>query len=335
MSIADNTLASPYVMFISSNNRISGTNSDFQSMPIDLGLNKYDSVCLVQASIPRSFYNIPLNFNQFTLKEGLSSAIVTIPIGTYNRINLQSVLQTQLNQSSPNGWIYNISYPNKATSADTYKYTFSVSGNSSQPQFIFTDKLFRQLGFEHNSTNVFVGNTLTSTNCINLAYATRAFIKSNICTGTEILQEIQNYGSFPMLSIAFFEQQDYDLNTRQYNPINFNSWTFTLVDQFDEIIDLNGVTWGMSIVLYCRSNTHEILKNDLAFKNEERLIELQKSEDELKTKLQTNYTGESMQTNMLEPIFPVKPYYSSTSIDLTPQNEEIKTDVKEKKIQKK
>lgn len=320
MSLADNTYSAPYVIYISSNNRASGTNSNFQSAPIDLGINKYDACCVCQASIPRSFYNIPSGYNTFTLKEGVSTATITIPAGSYNRINLQNVLQTLLNSSSPNVWTYSISYPNTTTQADTFKYTFSVSGNGgTQPQFIFTNSLFRQLGFEQNSTNTFSANSLTSTNCINLAYITRAFIKSNICSGNDVLQEILGYGSFPMLSVAYFEQQDYDLNSRIFNPNNLNSWNFVLVDAFDQIIDLNGVNWSLSIVLYDRNNTDEILKTDLQFKNEQRLFELQTKEDELKNKIedgnevQIPMSGE-IPIELLTPIFPVKPFNSSTSL---------------------
>lgn len=329
MSLADNTYSPPYVIFISSLNRVSGTNSNFQSAPIDLGINKYDSCCVCQASIPRSFYNIPTGYNTFTLKEGVSTVTVTIPVGSYNRINLQSVLQTILNSSSPNLWTYTVSYPNTVTSGDTFKYTITVTGNGgTQPQFIFTNSMFRQLGFDASSTNSFVGSSLTSTNCINLAYATRAFIKSNICFGTDILQEILGYGSFPMLSVAYFEQQDYDLNSRVFNPNNLNTWSFVIVNEFDEVIDLNGVSWGLSIVLYDRNDTDEIVKTDLQVKNEERLFELQNKETQLKTELETSsiptsFTGNEIPTASgvpiggLKPRFSVEPFYSSTS--LTPQ----------------
>lgn len=349
MSLADNTYSAPYVIYISSNNRASGTNSNFQSTPIDLGINKYDACCVCQASIPRSFYNIPTSYNTFSLKEGALTATVTIPIGSYNRINLQNVLQTRLNSSSPNGWTYTVSYPNTTIEADTFKYTFTVTGNGgTQPQFIFTNSLFRQLGFEQNSTNTFSASSLTSTNCINLAYITRAFIKSNICSGNDVLQEILGYGSFPMLSVAYFEQQDYDLNSRIFNPNNLNSWNFVLVDAFDQIIELNGVNWSLSIVLYDRNNTDEIVKTDLQFRNEQRLFELQAKENELKNKIEDGQVQMSMNgeipVELLTPIFPVKPFYSSTSLSApsppieTPEQKEIVEKPKskvEKKTEKK
>ena len=73
MSLVDNSTTSPLVINFNSKDRVLGTNSSFLSNPVDLGNNKFDSVCLVQASIPKSFYNIPSGYNKFTLKENLTS----------------------------------------------------------------------------------------------------------------------------------------------------------------------------------------------------------------------------------------------------------------------
>ena len=151
-----------------------------------------------------------------------------------------------------------------------------------------------------------------------------------------------------MLSVAYFEQQDYDLNSRIFNPNNLNSWNFVLVDAFDQIIELNGVNWSLSIVLYDRNNTDEIVKTDLQFRNEQRLFELQAKENELKNKIEDGQVQMSMNgeipVELLTPIFPVKPFYSSTSLSAppppieTPEQKEIVEKPKskvEKKTEKK
>jgi hypothetical protein len=84
-----------------------------------------------------------------------------------------------------------------------------------------------------------------------------------------------------MLSLAYFQQVSYDLNTRNYNPANTNSWLFTLVDSFDQEIDLNGVPWSFSLVFYKRNDTHEIHKNDLLIKNEERLFKIAQEKENI------------------------------------------------------
>lgn len=203
--------------------------------------------------------------------------------GSYNKINLATNLATALTASSGNGWTYSVTYPTPSQ-PDTFKYSFFVTGNgANQPSFIFTNSLFRQLGFEEDTTYAFTANSLVSVNCINLAYISRAFIKSTICINAQndVLEEILNYGSYPMLSLAYFQQVSYDLNTRNYNPANTNSWSFSLVDSFDQEIDLNGVPWSFSLVFYKRNDTHEIHKNDLLIKNEERLFKIAEEREKI------------------------------------------------------
>lgn len=288
MSLYDSSSSSPVVISFNSKDRISGTNSNFVSAPIDIGVNKYDSVCLVSASIPKSFYNMPSGYNTFSLRE-VTTRTITIPIGNYTKNNLITVLATQLNTGAPVGWVYTVSYsPN--TGPDTFKITFAVTGNGgTQPRFTFatTTSPFRQLGFDEGSINDFVANTLVSTNAINLSYILRAFIKSNICRNAQdgILEELLNIGSFPSLSVMYYQQFNFDMNTREYNSDFTNSWNFTLVDGFDQIIELNGIPWAFSLVFYQRNNTHELHKTDLQIKNEERIFAVETAQRNLQKQL--------------------------------------------------
>jgi hypothetical protein len=288
MSLYDSSSSSPVVISFNSKDRISGTNNSFVSAPIDIGINKFDSVCLVSASIPKSFYNMPSGYNTFSLRE-ITTRTITIPVGNYNKNNLITVLATQLNTGAPVGWIYTVSYPAN-TGADTFKLTFAVTGNGgTQPRFTFqtTTSPFRQLGFDEGSVNDFVANSLVSTNAINLSYILRAFIKSNICRNAQdgILEELLNIGSFPSLSVMYYQQFNFDMNTREYNSDFTNSWQFTLVDGFDQIIELNGISWAFSLVFYQRNNTHELHKTDLQIKNEERIFSIETAQRNLQKQL--------------------------------------------------
>ena len=69
MSIFDSQNSAPQIVSFNSKDRASGTNSDFLSAPVDIGLNRFDSVALLQASIPKSYYNMPSGYNTFTLTE--------------------------------------------------------------------------------------------------------------------------------------------------------------------------------------------------------------------------------------------------------------------------
>lgn len=293
MSAFDSSFSSPQIISINSKDRISGTNTNFLSASIDLGTNQYDSVCLIQASIPKSWYNIPTGYNTFTLRELGLDTTITIPAGTYNKNNLMLVLPSLLTAGSialGHTWVYTMSYPNIATSADTFKYTWSVTGNSgNQPSFIFdlNSQPFRTLGFDPSSTNTFVGSSLTSANCLNFAYILRLFLQSNICADAQdgVLQEILDVGSYPFLSTIYFEQFNLDLGAKAYNRDYINSWNFSLVDGYGRLVDLNGVPFAFTLYLYKRNDTHEFHKQDLLISNVQRQFEIQQKQDALKNEV--------------------------------------------------
>jgi hypothetical protein len=311
MSLIDKTFNNPVVVNFNSKDRISGTNSNFNSVPIDLGQNQFDTVCLIQASIPKSFYNVPSGYNTFTLRENATSVTVTITPGSYTRINLQSTLATLLTAASPNLLTYTVLYP-ASTSPDTFHYTFSVNSTVIAVQFILTSiSPFRQLGFESSTTYTFTpgigSSTLESVNAINLSYILRAFIKSNLVVDAtdSILEELLNFGSFPANSVMSYQQANFDMNSRAYNPNNKNSWNFVLQDAFGQEIDLNGISWAFSVVFYQRNKIHEIHKTELQMANEERIFRIEQEQKKLNDEITTPSSEQTSQTGLLTSTVPL------------------------------
>ena len=330
MSIYNSTNTTPSVVAFNSKNRVSGNASNFVSEPVDLNLNSYDSVVLLAASIPKSWYNVPSNYNTFTLTEKGFSTTITINVGSYNKINFASKLSSLLTAGSVtlgNNWTYVVSYP-APTEPDDFKYTFTVSGNAGfQPSFTFsTVSPERQMGFEQNTTYTFVANTLQSVNAINLAYVLRIFLKSNICdTATDgILAEFQNIGSYPSQSIVYYQETEIDVNTKVFNKGNTNSWNFSIVDSFDRIVDLNGIPFSFTLCFFQRSDTHEIHRSELMIQNEQRIFQIEQQqkkiaenvkkttketqETDVESKQDTSALGEKKEGS-LEPIYPVQANY--------------------------
>jgi hypothetical protein len=327
MSLSDNSTTPPLIINFNSKDRVSGTNSNFNSIPVDLGNNAFDTVCLVQASLPKSFYNMPSGYNTFTLRENATSVTVTIPRGSYNRINLQSVLAGLLTAASPNGLTYTVSYP-AATVADTFHYTFTVNSAVIAVQFIFADTSpNRQLGFEIATYTFTVGigsSTLESVNSLNLSYILRAFIKTDLVSNAtdSILEEILNFGSYPASSVVHYQQYNFDMNSRSLGLGAKTSWNFVLQDAFGQEIDLNGIPWAFSVVFYQRNKTAEIHKNELMITNEERLFKIEQEQKGLQE--QINNTG-SKQEGLIttttfqpvpvagtEPTYPIEPFGITT-----------------------
>lgn len=277
--IANESNQPPLILSFSSRDRVQGTNSSYVSRALNIPDNKFDSVCLLQASIPRSFYNVPRGRNTFLLEENGIQSVVTITPATYNIYNIQKILGDAMTTASSQGWIYTVTYP-ACDEPDTYHFTFRVANNGGiQPKLIFNIafSLDRQLGFDEISVNDFVGDELESKNAVNMSYITRAFIVSDICqsANNSVLEEVLNYADFGLRAICYYQQQDVDINSRIFATTNTNSWSFSLVDSFGQEIDLNGVPWAISVVLFQRQNIAELQKLEMQISNELRQFDLQ------------------------------------------------------------
>jgi hypothetical protein len=175
-------------------------------------------------------------------------------------MGLKTILQTLLNDNSPNLYQYTISYENISNTQDTGKLTFSVSGNSgNQPQFSFVDGMYEQLGFESNTTYNFNSDSLTSVNIINLNPEATLFIRSNICQNSQdnILQNIITplNSSF---SYIVFENKCPKEYSKIFNVNGSNVFEFTITNEAGEIIDFNGLNVVFTLMLYKRDRTSEL-----------------------------------------------------------------------------
>jgi len=278
MSIFNNVTDHPFALYIDSSERISGTDSSFLSKPANLSSgNKYDAVVVSQVSIPKSWYNLPSAFNTFTLVENGAPLTITIPAGNYNRLTLASVLPPLLTAASVNAKTYTMSYPDVANQADTGKFTFKYTpfnlGDIIQFQFD-SNSMFQQLGFPQASVTNFNDTTglLTSPNVINFQIISSIYITSDMCVEEGVLQEIHSVGSYPSNAYIFYQQINYDITTKQLLTNTSNSWNFTLIDEYEREIDLNGVPFEMSLILYNRTDTHQIHREELRISNIERML---------------------------------------------------------------
>lgn len=255
------------IVYVNSRNRINGTDSAFQ-MNINLDRNKvYDRICLLDISIPKSYYTIQSPYNTMTLDENGSQVLITIPEGNYNRNSFRLVLQTQLNDNSPNSWVYAITNMNINTTGDNGKYTFTVSGNSGvQPSFIFAEGLFEHCGFQSSSTNPFVANTLQSVNVVNFSPESTLFLRSDCCsnnTGDNILQNIITTGDSDFSYITW-SNQNIEMYSKVFNGSRSSTAYFALTNEDNQIINLNGLNIVFTILIYKkRENIDQLMKLSL------------------------------------------------------------------------
>ena len=272
-----------FITYINSKDRLStgsnNTSSDF-TFSIDIPPGNYDSVCLLQASIPKSYYVIPRNFSTFNLLEnsvahGPSSTLVVIPYGNYSRKTLTSMLQILLTAASPNHYTYQVTY---STVPDTGKFAFVVNSlfpGDLNPSIVVpnTSTPSQQMGFNYGSTNTFVPidgkpgySYLESTNICNLQATEMIYVLSDMVSnnGSNVLQDINS--SSPDFSMITFEVGLFggiEANHKHLLHNQTNRFSLTLVNADSEVVDLNGLNWQCSIMFW---DSSRYSANNFSFK---------------------------------------------------------------------
>ena len=92
------------IYYINSENRISGTSSNFTyQIDIPEGL-RIDSCCVLSMTIPKSYYLVRNKYNQVTVTFDGVPFVVTVPRGNYTAVNFMPVLVSLLNDlKNPDG----------------------------------------------------------------------------------------------------------------------------------------------------------------------------------------------------------------------------------------
>lgn len=240
------------IVYVNSNNRTTGSHTDFQ-IKLDINNNiDWDKVCVLDCSIPKSQYTVSATTNTFILTELGINYTVTLPIGNYTRKSLATAVSVSMTNASGNVWTYSLSYPTINNTSDNGKYTFTVSGNSGQPTItVGISKICELLGFDRNSSNTFVADSLTSSNVCNLSPETTIQIKSDICLNFNNinLQSVIGNSDPSYSSISFYNHAP-ECYAVKANIKGDNIFTFRLTDENDILYDTNGLNVVINLMLF-------------------------------------------------------------------------------------
>jgi hypothetical protein len=247
----------PFITYVNSRFRSSGTPSDFTyviELPQTTGYSHYDSACILQASIPKSFYLLNTGRDTFYLHEELDIIPITLPNGNYSRRAFAATLIALLNASSTHGYIYNVSVPNTATGPDTGKYLFSVSdGTYIALGFGMTTSPAEQMGFDPGSLNTFNARTLFSQNVTNLQVGSAVYILcDNVLNGqTQILQEVFTASpDYSMMSFNVGLSGGVAANKKKIKTSLTNAWRFRVTTPTFEVVDFEGMNLVFSLLIW-------------------------------------------------------------------------------------
>jgi len=257
------------VINLNSLDRTSGLNGDMIiSMPIDDKQRDFDSVCLISASIPKSYYLVQPGFNTFILQEDATQIIITIDEGNYSVSSFISKVIPIINILSPNNLTYSASF-----NYDQGKFQFSVLSNAFASSFIFVNSLYELFGFNANSTNSFGPSyKLKSNNVVDFAVEVNIFVRSDICSvqNSDILASISSAG-VPNFGYIKYECPDILACSRPIAAFN-NQHRFFLTndrendDPSQQILNLNGINMILNILIYKKENIDQIIKQYIKFK---------------------------------------------------------------------
>jgi hypothetical protein len=220
-------------------------------------------IVLTNASIPKSFYTINTSNNTFLLNENGSIKTVTIVIGNYNSTNLATQIGVQMTAISTIGATYTVSL-----SVTTGKYTITTT-SALTTSVSFVGYNFGYIcGFDQDSYS-FVAKSLTSVNIVNLQFTTSIVIGCSLCNNNA-----------KILSVIIPNQSDYSVITYQETcpayvstPMvtsSASSVSFLLQDEYGKQLDLNGIDWTATIVVYKQDTYHKTALIDKRLKFLER-----------------------------------------------------------------
>ena len=127
------------------------------------------------------------------------------------------------------------------------------------------------MGFNKNKSYIFNNNTVLSQNVIKLQSKDTIFIKSNVVSSStdSVLQEI--YSAVPDFSDIIYNQNSIELNSKEL-IYNSNNITFTITDEDDVPLDLNGQNCVFSVCCFEANNSLDIMKQNILIKNMEKIF---------------------------------------------------------------
>ena len=264
-------------LYINSKDRINYSNTSSTDFKINIqpfGLMGVKSFVIKSATIPFSNYvssytndnTLHPGSQYFTLIEGvgLNSVTILIPFGNYSYIDIVNFISIALN-SSGNSLLYKpytVTYDtnnNKYTIKSSSNLGFSLLFSQQYQNQPFYKMISYVLGFpDVDVSSSLVGSTteITSTFVSNLSGGMNIYIKSDTLTygNSNFFNNKLNsvicaipVNVSPNSIIAYYDQQF--LQQRCRSPI-ISTITIQLVDEYDNLIDLNGLDWSCEICFY-------------------------------------------------------------------------------------
>ena len=192
----------------------------------------------------------------FIDRTGFIERTIALEFGNYAYNDVCDILTQRLNSSGLTG-TYSVSFNthnNKFTisnSSETFGINWATSQYDDQPEY---KKLSYVMGF--NNVNLDLQSSYTSDFTANLSGGMSLYIKSSALSYM-LTSYFENKGSTVIatcpVNVSYGSIINYydPLTILQFNNTNFiNVFDFQLVDEYNNIVDLNGMDWSFNIVFF-------------------------------------------------------------------------------------
>ncbi len=243
------------IYYVDSEDRRSGSSSNFTAaIDIPEGFS-FDSCCVLSMTIPRSYYLVRAGQNLMKVQIDGSTYSILFPVGNYNVTNFITTLLPLLNALSAN--VFTMTF-----NSITGKFSYAYTGAATVVRFILADpsRIGHQLGFDETSDNLFVGKALVSKNVVDFVSTSTLFLHSDMVEdSSSVLQEVYSDNSVPFSNLVYnckFPAM-YSKTLKNSTSGVFN---FSLTDEHDLEVDLNGHELMFTLLLYRKENLSKLVK---------------------------------------------------------------------------
>ena len=234
--------------YIDSNDRISGSNEQFQvQLRSEHPTNSQLSIQVKQVVVPNTWYLINSSNNTFVVDDGTDKTVTLTP-GNYASLTaLATELKTQMDSATILAWTVSAdSQTNKLTFSTSQDFDITVSNAS----------LADVLGFVSGTNYVSSSNSLTSANCCNILGTQYIDVVSSISTHSNVSSGNHNNQMLARIPVKLVNPFDLVVHENvtgeavNHGHKSMDNLRLTIRDQYGEILDLNGKPWSISFLVH-------------------------------------------------------------------------------------
>lgn len=232
---------------------ISGNNSILE---FDLKMPKhinFNYVNILDFKADYSFYMINEGYNFFIITEDNNDYLIELEIGNYTSIALINELKTKLNNIG--NYLYDVYLETNTNKIQNGKILFTTTNNG-YTSFKFSNdinnKIYKLMGFNYNSENIFNNNILISSNVVDFSIVEEIRIHCDFLSDyNDDILDIINIGNYSSYSKIEYKNNRCDYTKKKIiNINNIDKIKIFITDENNKLINFNNGSINLTLLFY-------------------------------------------------------------------------------------